>query len=258
MTGSTPVQQEPLPKTTPEPTFEDAVLSTPIFLVNMDKCTDRLELSKKRIAAAGFTNVFRWKAVDAREDDLDAAWKRHGSPTFNPTDTEFVTYPGKQGCMLSHLDIWKHMIDQEIPIAIVFEDDVEFHQAWASLAPKYYEVTPKNFDILYFGSQMEMQTNANITRVPVFCTHAYMITLAGARKLYSLLLSDPRGVSTIDCMLIDHMNRAMMGVPCPFEWYVWNARMFPDPRASLSKDWVKRNHGLVFQDVELGTYVRPW
>lgn len=236
----------------------DQVLSTPAFLVNMDKCTDRLELSTKRIADAGFTNVQRWKAVDAREDNLTEAWARHGSPTFNRSDTEFVTYPGKQGCMLSHLDIWKHIIDNRIPVAMVFEDDVEFHQSWAALAPKYFEATPEPFDILYLGSQMEIDVNANITRVPVFCTHAYMITLEGARKLYSLLLSDPRGVSTIDCMLIDHMNRAMMGIPSPFSWYVWNARMFPDPRASLSKDWAKRNHGLVFQDVELGTFVRPW
>lgn len=238
-------------------TFQQ-MLDTPVFLVNMDKCKDRLELSLKRIADAGFTRVQRWKAVDAREDNLTEAWQRHNSPKFNPTDTEFVSYPGKQGCMLSHLDIWKHMIDQQIPIAIVFEDDVEFHQAWASLAPAYWEVTPKHFDILYFGSQMEMHTQANICRVPVFCTHAYMITLEGAQKLYSILMSDPRGVSTIDCMLIDHMNRAMMGFPTTFEWYVWNARMFADPRASLSKDWAKRNHGLVFQDVELGTYVRPW
>lgn len=238
-------------------TFQQ-MLDTPIFLVNMDKCKDRLDLSLKRIAEAGFTRVQRWKAVDAREDNLEEAWARHGSPKFNPSDTEFVSYPGKQGCMLSHLDIWKHIIEQQIPMAIVFEDDVEFHQAWASLAPAYWKATPKAFDIMYLGSQMEMQTNANICRVPVFCTHAYMITMDGARRLYSLLLNDPRGVSTIDCMIIDHMNAAMMGFAAPFEWYVWNARMFADPRASLSRDWAKRNHGLVFQDVELGTYVRPW
>lgn len=236
------------------------LLKTPIFLVNMEKCTDRLALSTQRIADAGFTNVVRWNAVDARdgEDTLQKAWARHGSPKFNNSDKEFVSYPGKQGCMLSHLDIWKHIIDNKISTAIIFEDDVEFHKMWADLAPKYFDATLKDFDLLYFGSQMEMQTNANITRVPVFCTHAYMMTLEGARKLYSLLLSDPRGVSTIDCMLIDHMNRAMVGYPCPFQWYVWNAQMFPDDRASLSKDWAKRNHGLIFQDVELGTFVRPW
>lgn len=241
-------------------TFEEMLATTPVFLVNMDKCTDRLALSTKRITDAGFQKIHRWSAVDARDgaDTLTQAWSRHGSPLFNPSDKEFVSYPGKQGCMLSHLDIWKHIIDNEIPNAIVFEDDVEFHQSWPSLAPQYYNATPKNFDLLYFGSQMEMHSDGHITRVPVFCTHAYMITLDAARKLYSLLLTDPRGVSTIDCMLIDHMNRTMMGFPSPFQWYVWNARMFPDARASISKDWAKRNHGLIFQDVDLGTYVRPW
>jgi hypothetical protein len=55
------------------------------------------------------------------------------------------------------------------------------------------------------------------------------------------------------------MNQVMKGMtPLPFNWYVWNATMFPDVNALLSKDWSKRNHGLVFQDVNLGTFVRPW
>lgn len=238
-------------------TFEQ-LLTSPGFVINMDKCPDRMELSMKRIANAGFTNVQRWRAVDAKADDLTEAWKRHGSPKFNPTDVEFVTYTGKQGCMLSHLDLWQHIIKNKIEYAIVFEDDIDFHCGWKQYAAKYFEVTPKDFDLLYLGSQMEICTDSHITRVPVFCTHAYVITLTAAQKLYRLLLDDPRGVSTIDCMLIDHMNNFIAGGQKRFEWYVWNARMLPDPNALLSKDWAKRNSGLVFQDVNLGTFVRPW
>lgn len=243
-------------------TYAD-LLNAPCFVVNMDKCQERLKLSIDRIKAAGFTNVKRFRATDATVDSLPDAWAAHGSPKFDPSDTEFVDYPGKQGCMLSHLFLWKHIIDNNVASAVVFEDDVCFHRDWERLAPKYFEYTPQDYDVLYMGSQMDIVTKGHITRVPVFCTHAYVITLEGATKLYNLLVHEPRGVRTIDCMLIDHMKAMMfdttkLDAPMLFVWYVWNATMLPDPKAFQSADWAKRNSGLVFQDVDLGTYVRPW
>lgn len=237
----------------------DDLLKCPCFVINMDRCKHRLDVSLQRIHDAGFHNVERFRAVDAMHDSLQDAWQSHGNPQFDNTDQEFVTFPGKQGCMLSHLNLWKYIIDKNIPLAVVFEDDVCFHSQWDKLAPKYFENSPKDFDILYMGSQMDVMSSGHITRVPVFCTHAYIITRTAAEKLYNLLVKDPNGVRTIDCMLIDHMKRMMMGL-CKelFVWYVWNGTMFLDVKASISKDWAKRNTGLVFQDYDLGTYVRPW
>lgn len=237
------------------------VLGMKCYLINMDKCTDRLSYSKERISQAGFTNVHRFRGVDAELDDLPEAWSKHGSPKFDPTDTEFVQYKGKQGCALSHYGIWKDMMDNNVPFAIVFEDDVEFHCSWAELGKAYWESTPRDFDILYMGSQIEAETDANITVLPVFCTHAYMITLKGARILYNLCVNRPGGTSTIDCIIINHMNEAFMsnGRIMPFKWYVWNASMFPDSaKTKEGSKWAKRNAGLVYQDSTLGTFVRPW
>jgi GR25 family glycosyltransferase involved in LPS biosynthesis len=237
----------------------EAFQGLPCFVVNMDRCRERWEVSERRIRGAGFRNVQRFRGTDAVEDDLPAAWAEHGSPKFDPSDEEFVTYPGKQGCMLSHLNLWKHLIDTNTPRAIVFEDDVQFHKDWDSIAPRYLATTPEEYDILYMGSQLDYWIDAHIIQTPVFCTHAYVITLEGARRLYDLLVREPRGVRTIDCMLIDHMKqRIFRMVPCPFVWYVWNGLKFPDPKAISDPDWAKRNTGLVFQDASLGTYVRPW
>lgn len=230
------------------------------FVVNMDRCVERWEVSKKRIEDAGFCNVERFRATDAAHDDLKAAWAQHGSPKFDPSDKAFVTYPGTQGCMLSHLNIWKKMIDENIEVAVIFEDDVLFHTHWSTLAPRYYEATPKDFDILFMGNQIEHMIDGHIIQTPVFCTHAYVITQKGARILYERLLQDPLGLRAIDCMLIDHMKaKHYRGVPCPFVWYVWNGSKFPD-KSSASKDprVAKRNTGLVFQDIDLGTFIRPW
>lgn len=241
-------------------TWED-VLNGPTFLINMRECTDRLQTAKKRIEDAGFSMVMRWDAVDARDADaLAAGWERHGNPKFDPTDIEFVEYKGKQGCFLSHVDLWKHIIEQNLDFATVFEDDVQFHYMWNALASKYFNGTPKDYyDLLYMGSQIEYMLNSHILRTPVFCTHAYLITQAGARACLAALLEAKEGVRTIDCMLIDIMkNDLLKRAPAPFKWYVWNGTLFPDPEAKKDAGWAKRNTGLVFQDVQFESYVRQW
>jgi len=234
------------------------VLNLPSFVVNMTECSERLALTQDRLSKAGFTQLHRWDAVDARDPvQLGNGWNMVGNPAFAKTDAEFIEYKGKQGCFLSHILLWQHIIDNGIEIANVFEDDVCFHNQWHELAHKYWEATPRDWDVLYMGSQIDYMMPSHILRTPVFCTHAYVITLEGARKCLSATLGDPDGVRTIDCMLIDAMKADLMGVkPCPFNWYAWNGTLFADP-AAFTK-WEKRNSGLVFQDIELGTYVREW
>lgn len=236
------------------------ILEGPCWILNMDKCIDRWNVAQERVKMAGFRDVGRFRGLDAEVDDLETAWKDHGNPRFDPSDTEFTLYKGKQACALGHYAMWKKMIDERIPFVTVFEDDVEFHQHFGMLAPQYYENTPKDYDILYLGSQIEAYTQDHISRAPVFCTHAYVITYEGAKKLYSYCLKHAMGTRTIDCMLIDLQKQVLMSrqTNAVLTWYVWNANMFHDPARSKRHDWAKRNQGLVFQDADLGTYVRPW
>ena len=248
------------------PTWND-VLNGPTFVINLEASGDRLAKVMPEIQAAGFCHCERWTGVDARlPGALEAAWARHISPPLDPSDGEFVTYPGKQGCFLSHVDLYMHIIEAGLPYATIFEDDVCFHAGWHALAPEYFAATPADYHLLYLGSQIDYFMTAGghpaaIQRTPVFCTHAYIITLEGACICYDKLMNDPAGVRTIDCMLIDHMKRDVFSggaVRAPFQWYAWNGLPFLDPRATSDPDWAKRNTGLVFQDVAWGSLVRPW
>ncbi len=237
----------------------DEVLQGPCWILNMDKCIDRWNVAQERVKKVGYVDIGRFRGLDAETDDLESAWRTHGNPKFDPTDTEFTIYKGKQACALGHYAMWKRIVDEKIPFVTVFEDDVEFHQSFVSLAPQYFAHTPKDFDIMYLGSQIEAYTMDHICCAPVFCTHAYMITYEGAKKLYSYCLEHMQGTRTIDCMLIDLQKQVLMQRNGgDFKWYVWNANMFPDSARSKRRDWAKRNQGLVFQDADLGTYVRPW
>ena len=244
----------------PLPSTWQDVIDGPAYIINMLDCKDRLQSTKKMVHDAGFSFVTRWNAVDARKpEELTAAWARHGNPVFDPSDTEFIEYKGKQGCFLSHVDLWKYIVDNNIAYATIFEDDISFHKLWDKLASKYFEATPKDCDLLYMGSQIDYMVGSHILRTPVFCTHAYLITLEGARACLDALLKAELGVRTIDCMLIDMMKDAVFKqLPCPFKWFVWNGTLFPDRAATEDGAWAKRNSGLVFQDFKWGSFVRQW
>jgi GR25 family glycosyltransferase involved in LPS biosynthesis len=242
------------------------VLNLPCFVLNMDRCIHRMDTILPRIRNAGFHDITRIRAVDAKHDDLHEAWRSHGSPNFHPKDPLFVEYKGKQGCALSHYNVWKMIIEKRIPYAVIFEDDVRFDDNWDVLAPALWLATPKDFDIMYMGSMMlgydfrqthhgtvadiryetpaYLRTQPIVVRKPLFCTHAYIISYEGAKKLYDLCVHNPQGTWTIDNILMDYMVYwNINNNEEAFRWYVWNATCFHHTPIEQ-----KATDGLVFQD----------
>lgn len=231
------------------------VLQWPCFVLNLDRSPDRWEQASTNIKRAGFQNVVRVRGFDKDTDDLEEQWRKHGNPQKRDKDN-FITNKGKQACALGHYHIWKRMMDENITYAVVFEDDVFFHKDWKVLAPEYWGHSPRDFDILYMGSSFDVRMPWPIIRAPLYCTHAYLISLQGAKRLYDLCLKDPLGTWTIDCQLREYMD-GTRGTSLPFKWYLWNGLLHPDPNAMRSTKWQERlkNSGLVFQDEQYGSFV---
>lgn len=233
------------------------ILKAKCFLLNMDRCADRLDVALGRIRAAGFSNIERVAGYDKDVDDLAAAWYLHGNPPMNPADS-FMTNKGKQACALGHYTIWKRIIDQQLPYAVVFEDDVLFHKDWEQLACTFWNSTPKDFHALFMGASFDLRSQNSIMKAPCYCTHAMIVPLEGARFMYDLCLKDPNGTWTIDMMFRKHME-SIKKIPLEkqMKWYVWNGLPWPDPIAFRSTKWQDRlkNSGLVFQDETMGSFI---
>lgn len=222
------------------------------FIINMDRNAERYEQSVGRIKRAGFMNVERFAAVDAtRSEDLKREWARHSNCKFG-RDPSFIVNKGEQGCNLSHMNCWLHIIEKRLPYAVIFEDDVLFHKDWLAIAKSYFDATPKDFDILFMGSQIQGGSGDMIVSVPVYCTHAYIITLEGARKLYDFMITYSEGMCVIDCML----RAGMCMKEPPFKWYAWNGMLYPDENRGVNPHWVIRNTGLVYQDEACGSDIK--
>ncbi len=102
---------------------------------------------------------------------------------------------------MSHINVWKKIVSQDIPYALVLEDDIFFDKNFSELANNMWEEIPvddsnkKSFDLLYL-SYKEVDSGAEKT---LFSKHlfkpirgywwlsGYILSAQGAKKLLSLL-----------------------------------------------------------------------
>ena len=92
-----------------------------VFLINLDRNAGRLAAVSKRLAERGVA-FERFPAVDGRA--LGAVERRR---SYSPLRTAFVRgyglLPGELGCTLSHLGVYRKMIEENLDMACVMEDD---------------------------------------------------------------------------------------------------------------------------------------
>jgi hypothetical protein len=151
--------------------------------------------------------------------------------------------------LLSLLNLLKHIIDNNLQIATIFEDDIIFHKNWNALAYKYYEITPNDFDMIYIGQHCGKGFNSHVAKdFPIYALHAFIITLDGAKYLYNKIINDPDGVWTSDCMIFKYMSNKHSEKDEFLTWYIWNSDMFPDNTYSKHPTHGNKDGGLVFQE----------
>jgi glycosyl transferase family 25 len=83
-----------------------------IFVINMLKDSKRWALMKKRLRTFEGINVQRIEGINGFTHKFTESNKIYG-----------VEKKGVQGCLLSHLRVWRRIISDDQPMAIVLEDD---------------------------------------------------------------------------------------------------------------------------------------
>jgi GR25 family glycosyltransferase involved in LPS biosynthesis len=219
------------------------ILNQPAFVIHIEEYSpDRKDFFSKNIKEAGYKNMIIFEGVKAKNnDDLNNCIKEFGNVKLHKDLCN-----GQKGCLFSHLKLYKHIISNNIPICTIFEDDVCFHPNWQTLSSNYYNNTPKNFDIIFIGNQLdECKHNIKVPAINTcssFCTHAYIITLNGAKKLLTYLLNwdyntidvqkyvghPLTGLFCIDIMIKniqERMNKKKLKKN--INWYCWNGTRYP-------------------------------
>lgn len=203
----------------------------PVRIISLRK--EKYEEAAKHISAiCNFTDVKWWKAVrgsDLFEESLRLLpnyrailAETNSNATFPQrtnllsTQTEISLGTGTRtniydlhnvgaiGCSLSHISLWQHMVDHQIPAMIVFEDDVQFLGEFSNGTRNCIEELNTflatfglNFDVLNLNifpipkslvhgavlTPSSLMSNVYRLHGVAFRTQGYIITLAGAKKL---------------------------------------------------------------------------
>jgi hypothetical protein len=234
------------------------VCSAKSVIVGLDRYAFRREYSAARLGAAGFTTIECVASFDGFHADVDSALASFG--------VRFIEdlRPGHKGCSYTHLREWERMVREEAPFRVFFEDDVLGHLDLANgLGQKFWDATPKDFDILYMGNMMAANDpalgnpNVLVVQLPTYCMHAYMLSLNGAKKLLALARQSPAPLLMLDIQMVHwQIQKAIT-------WYCWNGtstqKSFPTFDEGLPwqafQDVItpQKDTGLFWQNMRVGT-----
>lgn len=239
------------------------IMKSKAVMMGLKRYSFRREYSASRLAAVGFTNIEFVDSFDGYNEDVDKALQ----------EIDVVFYPnlknGHKGCSYTHLLQIKRMIDENVPYRVFFEDDVLGHlELPKGLGQKFWDATPKDFDILYMGNMMNPNNQklndpkTIVVQEPSYCMHAYILTLRGAKQIWNLVREmNTRGIpiNMLDIQLFVWQTEKKI------KWYCWNGtniqKSFPTFDEGLPwqafADIIlpEKDTGLFWQNMRLGTTI---
>lgn len=171
--------------------MSDAASPPPIFVVSLARAADRRADITRRLNADGVRYELT-DAVDYKTLDFD------NMPIRIRQETHLKNYqveiaPGTIGCVLSHMNLWRRMVAEQIPAALILEDDAvwdgDFWEVVGKVAASAWD-----FDMVmlsHIGGSKKLRVLEQLTRRrqlvlyrrPGWMTAAYFIRLSGAAKL---------------------------------------------------------------------------
>ena len=103
----------------------------------------------------------------------------------------FIGYlnPGQRACAQSHINIWRYLLENEIPYAMVLEDDAMFDIKWREkIDYLWQELDGKEWDAIFLNcSEPVSPKDTWVCASEQFLTGGYIISLAGVRNLFHIM-----------------------------------------------------------------------
>ncbi|MEG2725303.1 MAG: glycosyltransferase family 25 protein [Kiritimatiellia bacterium] len=158
------------------------------YLINLDRSTERLAAAEAQLRTAQIVYE-RVSAVDGRALTFRERRRACSYGRFLLINS-CLPLPGIIGCALSHLEVYRRMIAEQIPYALILEDDVKLEQeAVPSALRQIVDVVNPDEPaawLLHNHHKFSLPDGRAEGILPVrkvFFAEAYVITLAGAQLL---------------------------------------------------------------------------
>ena len=179
-----------------------------IFIVNLERRVDRRAEMEARLSELNLPEEVQSKfeffpAVDGSTIDEDFMKQGNYGVWDDWKNTEIPLHfyqrdirKGEIGCALSHVNIWKRVVEEGLKEVLILEDDAGFGRHFKYLFQRALDFcrhvkAEDKWDLLYLGRNgmtPDVIQIRNYLSMPGFsyCTHGYMVTLSGAKKLLSV------------------------------------------------------------------------
>lgn len=178
-----------------QPNIMTASATLRIFVINLARHAERRALMKMQLDALGLPYEF-FDAVDGftlSPDFLKENYDAERARQLNRRDLSL----GEIGCALSHLAIYKKMVDENIPLALIFEDDALIGSQFPEILERLVAQSIAEDETImllshthkysgWFGRKID-RNHRLVPAVEAYYAHAYLVTLAAARKLCATL-----------------------------------------------------------------------
>ena len=156
------------------------------FVINLEKRKDKWDSTVKKLSTIGIVPQ-KWVAIDATNDSVRSIY----SEIFGKESPNHLTLR-ELGCYLSHYSLWLHIKKNNIPYALILEDDVDFPGITSEKDFQEILDNSKGFDVLYYGfcladgpeKKRRFYTHLS-EKGAAMCTHAYAVSLTGVESLIS-------------------------------------------------------------------------
>lgn len=153
-----------------------------IYIINLERCTDRKERIKNQLKLANVTNYEFFNGIVPNIDTLNTF------PNFCKTSSEHERL-NMLGCLLSHISIMKLAINNNYNNIIVLEDDCQIlDNDFLNKAENSLKSLSQKYDILYLGANHKRpaskKLNANLYKPTTSNgTFSYVISKSFMKEL---------------------------------------------------------------------------
>jgi len=156
----------------------------PIFIVHLEQEQEKRQRLEEQLQREKVSYEFV-RAVDGQNDDL-GQYTFSILPQWTDPFTRKTLTRGEVGCALSHWFLWKRIVEEHLPQALILEDDVDVPPSTLSTLSERLNDAPP-YDLLYLGRTPLRTSSETLARFIQarysYGTHAYLLTYEGAKKL---------------------------------------------------------------------------
>ncbi|AWB58637.1 MULTISPECIES: glycosyltransferase family 25 protein [Colwellia] len=161
----------------------------PVYVINLDCATERLLNMDKQLSEinVAFERIPAVKGNNLTTTEINQEYSKILNKKYFRADLSM----GEIGCYISHRNVWRKMVAENIAFAVILEDDMNIESNFIQLFS--LSETLSKYDLIKLAdnrnhepkqiSSLDQQFELiNFTKIPN-CATGYTLNLAGAKKL---------------------------------------------------------------------------